>query len=200
MTHVDTTDLSEVSFYTPFDTRAPSSRTSGWRPRRASPRRPTGTEQFSGTVSAEQVDVFDDVDIIVDLRRPGPRGRAQRRPAAVADPRRRSAALVLLAGTTPLGTAANPTPLAISWVLEDYVAMLAEAADKVVSDHRSDRPGRRTPPSRGVRRRSGCCGLVVVAVLVALMAASVASARATWAGRTSSPRSAGRGRPSARPP
>ena len=35
----------------------------------------------------------------------------------------------LLGEDAPLGTAANPTPLAISWVLEDYLAMLAEAAD-----------------------------------------------------------------------
>jgi iron complex transport system substrate-binding protein len=37
---------------------------------------------------------------------------------------------IVLLPDTPLGTAANPTPLAISWVLEDYVSMLAEAADK----------------------------------------------------------------------
>ncbi|MNY78273.1 hypothetical protein D3C86_2184530 [compost metagenome] len=38
-------------------------------------------------------------------------------------------ALVTL-GRDPLGTAANPTPLSISWVLKDYVAVLAEAARK----------------------------------------------------------------------
>ena len=38
-------------------------------------------------------------------------------------------AMVLL-GRDPLGTAANPTPLSISWVLKDYVALLAEAARK----------------------------------------------------------------------
>jgi len=32
--------------------------------------------------------------------------------------------------STPLGTAANPTPLSISYVLDDYLDMLAEAADK----------------------------------------------------------------------
>jgi iron complex transport system substrate-binding protein len=38
-------------------------------------------------------------------------------------------AVVSLPGTDPLGTAANPTPLAISWVLDDYLALLAQAAD-----------------------------------------------------------------------
>ena len=37
-------------------------------------------------------------------------------------------AIVFLDGNGPMGTAANPTPLAISWVLDDYVAQLAEAA------------------------------------------------------------------------
>ena len=38
-------------------------------------------------------------------------------------------ALVTL-GRNPVGTAANPTPLSISWVLKDYVALLSEAAKK----------------------------------------------------------------------
>jgi iron complex transport system substrate-binding protein len=33
-------------------------------------------------------------------------------------------------GRDPLGTAANPTPLSIPFVLKDYVALLAGAADK----------------------------------------------------------------------
>ena len=37
-------------------------------------------------------------------------------------------AIVALPGTTPLGTAANPTPLSISWILDDYVDLLAQAA------------------------------------------------------------------------
>ena len=42
-----------------------------------------------------------------------------------------SGAIVNLPGTSPLGTAANPTPLSISYVLDDYLALLAAAADKV---------------------------------------------------------------------
>lgn len=37
-------------------------------------------------------------------------------------------AVVNLPGEEPLGTAANPTPLSISWVLEDYLALLSAAA------------------------------------------------------------------------
>jgi iron complex transport system substrate-binding protein len=35
---------------------------------------------------------------------------------------------IVLLPDNPLGTAANPTPLSISYVLEDYVTMLADAA------------------------------------------------------------------------
>ena len=37
---------------------------------------------------------------------------------------------VVLLGNDPLSTAANPTPLALSWVLDDYVGLLAAAAAK----------------------------------------------------------------------
>ena len=38
---------------------------------------------------------------------------------------------VVLLGNDPVGTAANPTPLSIPWVLDDYVSRLADAARRV---------------------------------------------------------------------
>ncbi len=89
----------------------------------------TDPEQFSGTVSAEQVDVFDDVDVIVTYGDQALVDALNADPLLSKIPAVEDGAIVLLPDT-PLGTAANPTPLAISWVLEDYVALLAEAADK----------------------------------------------------------------------
>jgi iron complex transport system substrate-binding protein len=129
LTHVDTTDLSEVSFYTPFDTRSAFFTDLGLATPESIARASTDPEQFSGTVSAEQIDTLDDVQIIVTY------GDQELVEALTADPLLSqmpavaNGAIVLLPDT-PLGTAANPTPLAISWVLEDYVGMLAEAADK----------------------------------------------------------------------
>jgi iron complex transport system substrate-binding protein len=37
---------------------------------------------------------------------------------------------VVMLGHDPLGTASNPTPLSISWVLKDYADLLARAAGK----------------------------------------------------------------------
>ncbi|MGY1823437.1 iron-siderophore ABC transporter substrate-binding protein [Geodermatophilus sp. SYSU D00079] len=129
MTHVDTTDLSEVSFYTPYDTRSAFFEDLGLSTPSSVTAASTDSEQFSGTVSAEQVDAFDDVDIIVTYGDQALVDALNADPLLSQIPAVRNGALVLLPDT-PLGTAANPTPLAISWVLEDYVAMLAEAADK----------------------------------------------------------------------
>jgi iron complex transport system substrate-binding protein len=129
MTHVDTTDLSEVSFYTPFDTRSAFFEDLGLTTPASVEEASADPEQFSGTVSAEQVDVFDDVDILVTYGDQTLVDALDADPLLSQIPAVRNGALVLLPDT-PLGTAANPTPLAIPWVLEDYVSMLAEAADK----------------------------------------------------------------------
>jgi len=129
LTHVDTTDLSEVSYYTPFDTRSAFFEDLGLATPASVSEASTDPEQFSGTVSAEQVDTFDDVDIIVTYGDQELVDALNADPLLSQIPAVKNGALVLLPNT-PLGTAANPTPLAIPWVLEDYLAMLAEAADK----------------------------------------------------------------------
>lgn len=129
LTHVDTTDLSEVSYYTPFDTRSAFFEDLGLTTPASIEDASARPDQFSGTISAEQIDTLDDVELIVTY------GDQELVDALTADPLLsqmpavRNGAIVLLPDT-PLGTAANPTPLAIPWVLEDYVTMLAEAADK----------------------------------------------------------------------
>ena len=128
VTHLDTTNLSVINFYTTNDTRVkffqdlglsmPSSVAEASRP-----------GQFSGGISAEKIDAFDDVDIVVtyggeDLKKALAADPLMSRMPAVAHD-----AIVML-GRNPLGTAANPTPLSIRWVLDDYVELLAEAAAK----------------------------------------------------------------------
>lgn len=128
VTHLDVTNLSTVNFYTANDTRVKFFADLGL----TSPKsvlEATKPGQFAASVSAEKVDAFDDVDIVVayggtpllDAVKADP--LLSRMPAVGKD------ALVML-GRDPTGTAANPTPLSISWVLKDYVALLAEAAGK----------------------------------------------------------------------
>ncbi len=129
LTHVDPTDLSQVSFYTPFDTRAEFFLDLGMKtPASIEAASTDGT--FSGTVSAEQADVFDDVDIIVTYGDEELIATLEGDPLLSQIPAVKNGAIVALDGSGPLGTAANPTPLAISWVLDDYLDLLAEAAAK----------------------------------------------------------------------
>jgi iron complex transport system substrate-binding protein len=129
LTHVDTTDLSEVSYYTPFDTRSAFFEDLGLATPPSVEEASTEPDQFSGTISAEQIDTLDDVEIIVTYGDQALVDALKADPLLSQMPAVANESIVLLPDT-PLGTAANPTPLAISWVLEDYVAMLAAAADK----------------------------------------------------------------------
>ncbi|GMA36799.1 hypothetical protein [Demequina litorisediminis] len=74
--------------------------------------------------------MFDDVDIIVTYGDDTLLDTLQGDPLINQIPAVAAGAVVALDGTTPLGTAANPTPLAIPYVLDDYVGLLAEAAAK----------------------------------------------------------------------
>lgn len=131
LTHVDATDLSQVSFYTTHDTRTAFFTDLGLPTPESIATASAATDQFSQTISAEQVDTFADVDIIVTYGDDELVKTLQGDPLLSQIPAVKSGAIVSLPGTSPIGTAANPTPLAISWVLDDYLDLLAAAADKV---------------------------------------------------------------------
>jgi len=130
LTHVDPSDLSEVSFYTSHDTRAAFFEDLGLSTPKSVTEASKDASKFSGTVSAEQVDVFSDVQIIVTYGDEELVRTLESDPLLSQMPAVKNGAIVALDGAGPLGTAANPTPLAISWVLDDYLALLAGAADK----------------------------------------------------------------------
>lgn len=128
VTHLDSTNLSVVNFYSANDTRVKFLADLGL----AMPRsvvEATQPGRYSGSISAERIDDFDDVDILVTY------GGAPLMAAMRADPltgRMPAVAqdAVVLLGNDPLGNAANPTPLGLGWVLGDYAALLADAAQK----------------------------------------------------------------------
>ncbi|MFC3170097.1 MULTISPECIES: iron-siderophore ABC transporter substrate-binding protein [Paracoccus] len=126
VTHLDTTNLSIINFYSAHDTRVKFFQDLGL----SMPKsvvEATQPGQFFGSISAERIDAFDDVDIVVTY------GGAPLLAAMKADPLMAHMpavaheAIVML-GNDPAGNAANPTPLSLPHVLEDYVALLAEAA------------------------------------------------------------------------
>ena len=128
VTHLDPTDLSRIPFYTENDTRVAFLRDLGFSsPSVISELSKTG--RFAGEVSAEQIDLLDDVDVIVtygsdDLVTQLSSNMLTSRMPAIA-----GGAVVVLRND-PLGTAAHPSPLSIPYLIEDYVTLLAEAAAK----------------------------------------------------------------------
>ena len=128
VTHLDPTDLSTVNFYTDNDARVQFFHDIGM----ASPQAvlDASTEgKYSGKISAERIDLFDDVDIVVTyggaklLESLKASALTARMPAVARES-------IVMLPNNPLGSGASPTPLAISWVLEDYTALLAEAVRK----------------------------------------------------------------------
>lgn len=130
MTHVDTTDLSEISFYSLHDTRVEFFNDLGLTQPQSIVDASGETDEFSITVSTEQADIFNDIDIIVTYGDAAMIEALEADPLLAQIPAVANHAVVALPGSDPLGTAANPTPLAISWVLDDYLDLLAEAASQ----------------------------------------------------------------------
>ncbi|HWS37316.1 MAG TPA: iron-siderophore ABC transporter substrate-binding protein [Actinoplanes sp.] len=133
LTHIDPTDLSKVSFYTTHDTRAQFFTDLGMKHPASIEKASSTTEEFSLTQSAEQVQNLSDVDIIVTYadEKGTTLATLQKDPLLSKIPAIARGSFVSLPGSTPVATAANPTPLAVSFVLKDYVDLLGAAADKI---------------------------------------------------------------------
>ncbi|MFH9610593.1 iron-siderophore ABC transporter substrate-binding protein [Streptomyces sp. NPDC017448] len=134
MTHVDPNDVSQVGFYTAHDTRTQFFQDLGMKIPGSVAKASEGTDKFALTKSAEQIDAFDDVDIITgygdetgELLKTITEDPLLSKIPAV----ERGSTYFLPGSGSPLATAANPTPLSIAYVLDDYAAALAKAADKV---------------------------------------------------------------------
>ena len=128
VTHLDARDLSTISFYTANDTRVRFFHDLGLSSP-ASVQAASADGRFSAQVSAERIDDFADADIVVTYGTEALRTAMANNPLSARMAAVQTGSVVLL-GNDALGTAANPTPLSIPWVLDDYVALLADAAGR----------------------------------------------------------------------
>lgn len=129
ITHLDPTDLSVLRFYTANDTRVKFFTDLGL----TSPHsieQFSRSGQFSSEASIEKVDAFDDVDIFVTYGGEALRAPLFNNPLMAKMRAVRQGSLVMLGGSS-LANAANPTPLSIPWVLDEYLEALATAARHV---------------------------------------------------------------------
>ncbi|SPJ24077.1 ABC transporter substrate-binding protein [Palleronia abyssalis] len=128
VTHLDPRDLSTIGFYAAADQRVQFLQDLGMEMPDAV-REASEDGQYSGRISAERVDLFDDVDVVVTY---GDRARLdemKQNPLIAQFPAVARDAVVLL-GNDAIGTAANPTPLSMDLVLDDYLQMLSRAASQ----------------------------------------------------------------------
>ncbi|WP_423921712.1 iron-siderophore ABC transporter substrate-binding protein [Frigoribacterium sp. 2-23] len=127
LTHVDTSDLSEVSFYTTHDTRVQFFDDLGLSQPASIKTASDKTDLFSLTQSAETADTFDDVDIIVTYGDQELVDTLEADPVLSQMPAVKNGAIVALPIDGPIGTSANPTPLSISSIVGDYADLIDKA-------------------------------------------------------------------------
>ena len=128
VTHLDMRDLSTIGFYSDEEQRVRFLEDLGMEIPTAV-REAGEADRYSGRVSAERVDLFDDVDVVVTYGDAEKLDLLKQNPLVARFPAIANDAVIVL-GNDALGTAANPTPLSINYVLEDYVDLLSEAARK----------------------------------------------------------------------
>ena len=88
--------------------------------------------QFFATVSAENIDLIADADIIVNYGDAGSLAALQANPLLGALPAVQNGAVAIIDQLNPLAAATTtPTVLSIPWGIEEYTQLLADAAAKV---------------------------------------------------------------------
>jgi iron complex transport system substrate-binding protein len=120
--YLDPSDLSQVMYYTPVDTRP------GFLAELGLPEpavlADTDSTEFYLTVSAENADVFDDVDLFITYGDDSLVKTLQADPLLSKIPAIAEGRIAILPDATPLAASANPSPLSIGWGIGDYFALL----------------------------------------------------------------------------
>lgn len=127
LTHLDPSDLSEINFYSAADTRSKYLEDLGLEIA-PSVVKATKGEDFAGSMSGERVDELNDADIILTYGGEKLITAMEDDPALSKLTAVENDAVVNLDGEKPIGTAGNPTPLSIPYLIDEYVELLADAA------------------------------------------------------------------------
>ncbi|MGN6273603.1 MAG: iron-siderophore ABC transporter substrate-binding protein [Protaetiibacter sp.] len=124
---IDPSDFSQIGFYTTLDTRPGFLTSLGLPVPRIVEEESAGSDAFYTSVSAEQAERFDDVDIFVTYGDPASDlvSRMQADPLLSKIPAIAAGHVVILPDSTPLAASANPSPLSIGYNIGDYLALFA---------------------------------------------------------------------------
>jgi iron complex transport system substrate-binding protein len=125
--YIDPNDLSQVGYYTTNDTRPGFLTEYGMENPEAVAEGSEGTDEFYKTVSAENVDALEDMDLLVIYGDDELVSTIESDPLLSKIPAVAEGHVAALPDSTPLAASANPTPLSIEWGLDDYLTLLADA-------------------------------------------------------------------------
>ncbi|MBC9953568.1 iron-siderophore ABC transporter substrate-binding protein [Leucobacter sp. cx-42] len=123
--YIDPNDFSQIGYYTASDTRPGYLHDIGL-PYPKVVADSVGSEDFYLTVSAEDAEKFDDVDLFVTYGDAAFVKQLQADPLLSKIPAIAAGNIAILPDATPIAASANPSPLSISWGLQDYLKLLAE--------------------------------------------------------------------------
>ncbi|WP_341976290.1 iron-siderophore ABC transporter substrate-binding protein [Microbacterium sp. LTA6] len=121
--YIDPTDLSQIGYYTAIDTRPGYLHGIGF-PMPSIVEVNADSDQFYLTVSSEEAELFDDVDVFVTYGDESIIPLLQADPLLSKIPAIAEGRIAVLGDATPLAASANPSPLSIPWGLDDYFAVL----------------------------------------------------------------------------
>jgi iron complex transport system substrate-binding protein len=122
--YIDPTDLSQIGYYTAIDTRPGYLHDLGL-PFPSIVEENKDSDQFYLTVSAEEAQKFDDVDLFITYGDESIIPLLQADPLLSKIPAIAEGRIAVLPDATPIAASANPSPLSIPWGLNDYLALLA---------------------------------------------------------------------------
>lgn len=124
--YIDPSDLSQIGFYNAIDTRPGYLHDNLGLPYPAIVEQSADSTEFYQTVSSEEAEKFEDVDVFVVYGDESVIPVLQADPLLSKIPAIAEGRIATLGDATPLAASANPSPLSITWGLDDYLAVLAK--------------------------------------------------------------------------
>lgn len=124
-------DMSTFYAYLPSDPRASYLNDLGLETPESILNLAENTDDFSVTISRENADKLNDVDIMVVYGDEGLLEALQADPLMSRIPAVKNGAVVLIDSTSALAAATTPSILSIPYAIDDYLSLLSEAAKKV---------------------------------------------------------------------
>ncbi len=127
----DATDLGNFYIYLNADPRSDYLNDLGFTVPNSIKSNYADSKDFSITVSSENVDMFNDIDVIVTYGDENLLKAMQADPRLSTIPAIKNGAVVLLDSTDPFAASCNPSILSIPYEIDNYLKVLDEAAAKV---------------------------------------------------------------------